>query len=539
MNCYLSKPPSPPTIIIRRSASIGDVLASTVVADQLATMGYNVHFQSNPNTHCVLRRCPNVSSIGEPNGHAPHVDLNGAYENDALRRRKHFHQMFFEMANAHLDSMGICLGAPVNCRPRLRILDQERARAFEFFKQWPRPWVFICPRSNSFRVRTVPDPIWEQIAARTHGTKFWLGNHGDAPNGIVDLKMRHFDRIIEYLSVADLLVSVDTGPMHIAAAIGVPVIAIGQSASPETHLSNQVDFETISPPLDCLNCQLNECPISMAHPPCQNINPQLVADRVNTRMAGLKISAVVAIWQPQAHTLNHCLQNTLPQVDEIVVACESGSVIPDGAMRNDKIKYVRYPHKNVGYAKNANHGARHTSGEWLWFLNDDCYPNPDAAQRMLECADFKTGAIGQMLVFRDDTIQHAGMTRNVNGGVGYGHIDFKRPRSECSIKEVREMECVTGASMLVRRKAFFDVGAFPENYFLYSEDTDFCMTLRKGGWKIMYTPHALGVHDEHQSTSKVPRLDMVLEDSNRIFHNKWAGYFEHNKGNHGLGGFDY
>ena len=224
------------TITVRRTAALGDVLASTVVAHKLMDLGYDVSFQAHPSAHCILRRViPPLHAIMEPAGN-PQVNLDGAYETDPKRQSKHFAEMFVERTNLQLGPQNIRIENWKNFAPRMEVTEAERRQALNVFKNHPRPWVLICPRSNTWANRTVPDRIWQAAASQMIGTKFWLGIHGPAPGGIVDLQCRHFDTAIGYLAAADLLVSTDTGPMHVAAALGTPVVAIQQSSSPELHL---------------------------------------------------------------------------------------------------------------------------------------------------------------------------------------------------------------------------------------------------------------------------------------------------------------
>ena len=190
------------------------------------------------------------------------------------------------------------------------------------------------------------------------GTKFWLGLH-PAPSGIVDLECRHFDNVILWLSAADLLITVDTGPMHIAAALGVPVVAIVQSSSPNYHLNNQNDYIAVAGPLDCLNCQQDVCPINAISPPCQQVNVGGIAAWANARLRGQGgngVSAIVAIYKPAADTLNHCLRALLPQVDEIIVTRAQDGVLPSQVMSDPKIMQVVAPGTRLGYGKNVNFG---------------------------------------------------------------------------------------------------------------------------------------------------------------------------------------
>lgn len=539
-NCSLVKlKPSENRITIRRWASIGDAVAATVVADKLIERGFDVTFQCHPAVHSAIRRHPKISAVTE--GTTPaNVNLDNTYEKHQLRRRLHFSQIFMEAANEQLAPFNIDLGPALNCKPTLRLTPGERAAAKIKFKEYDRPWVFVCPRSDTYACRQVPDGIWKEASSRIQGTKFWLGRH-PAPSGFVDLKCQHLDNVIVWLSAADLLVTVDTGPMHIAAAMGIPVLAISQSSSPELHLSDQVDFMSIAPKLDCLNCQQNICPIPgrKDNPPCQDIDPEFIASWANARLRSNfteGVSAIVPIYRPEVATLNRCLSAILPQVQEIIVTSEVNSVIPNGALTDGKIRYVRKGLAGIGYGRNANHGARHSTGKYLLFLNDDCFLNPDAVDKMRDCMSEDTGMVCPLLRYEDGRIWHAGKRRGI-GQRGWGHIDLGA--RNCSIRQVTEMENVAGTAVLVRREAHFKAGCFDEDFFVYAEDDSHALAIRRAGYKILFTPFAEGIHMEHQSTNKLGNVMDRVNRSNALFAKKWGAYLDHNLNNPGIGDFDY
>ena len=391
----------------------------------------------------------------------------------------------------------------------------------------PRPWIMVCPRSDSHACRTVPDGVWAEAVRRFPGTTFWLGRH-KAPKGFVDLQCRHLDNIIRYISVSDLFVSVDTGPAHIAIALGIPSIIIGQSSDPELHFSDQRDFITIKPPLDCLNCQHSICPINKDHPPCQNIAPEVIAAAVNKRIEWtdkMRVSAVVAIYRPKMEMLNRCLLSLIPQVDEIIVVSDQAGVVPSGAMENQKIRYVRSWQNNVGYGRKINYAARHTSGGWLIFVNDDAELHPNCVKNMLVEGVPDVAAVTPLLRYDNQRIQYAGKHREP-GVRGWGHIDHNS--LDHTYKTATEMENMTGAVFLVRRNAYFNVGGHNENYFTYCEDDDLCLKLRRDGWRLVFTPHATGTHSEHQSTEKTPGIIDIMHASNKIFEKDWGDYLTYN-----------
>lgn len=528
------------TIVVRRHAAIGDSLAATCIASKLVALGHNVIWQSHPNIHCVLRRHYTPMRLATSNGHC-HINLDGVYENDPLRHQRHFADMFMASANAQLRSMGIDLGPPKNCTPRLRVSDNERAAAAVSFAQYPRPWIIICPRSNAYLARTVLDGIWCETAKLITGTKFWIGNHAAAPPGMVDLHAEHLDNVILWLSLADLMVTVDTGPMHIAAALGTPIVAIGQASAPKLHLTDQRDYTTVWPPgLDCLNCQKNVCPKSAQFPPCQSLPPELIADAANKRMGSLtgnSVSAVIVVHRPAAQTLNRCISAVINQVDEVVVVRDLAGAFPEGAAQHEKVQYIVKYQNDIGYGRKANYAARHTNSAWLLFVNDDAYMAPNAIAKMLECAKPDTGAITCLLRYPDGLIYYAGKTREPFVR-GWGHLDHKQ--RDPTFKEVREMEDQCGCVTLVRRKAFYDATAFDEDFFLYAEDDALALAIRREGYKLLYTPFAEGIHENHLSTAGRPdiRLGKIINESNSLFDKKWGQYLTYNA-ERIPGNFDY
>lgn len=525
-------------IIVRRTAAFGDCLSSTVVCDKLAEQGYSVTFQCHPDIQQLIRRCPSVDRVENPSG-VVHVNLDGAYEQDPFRRKKHFTQTWIDTANRQLAKIGINLGNPINCRPFIRVSELEKESARLKFKSFPRPWVFICPRSDSYVVRQVQDGVWKEAAKKIEGTKFWIGRHL-ASEGFIDLKSRKFDDIVVWLSVSDLLVTVDTGPLHVAAALGVPIVAIGQSSSPEYHLNDQTDFITIEPAnLSCLNCVKTSCPVNPVMPPCQNISPDVIAEAANRKLKYFKqdaVSAVIPIYKPEVQVLNKCLDYLLPQVDEIIVSLEAKSILPAGHRIHSKIQYVKTWRSGIGYGPNMNHGVRHSSNRWLLLINDDVFLPPGTVDKLKKHAVPGIGVIAHQLRFLDGTIYPVAMMRSP-GDRDWRHIDYRAKHS--SIHNLTEMDTCCGASILVPRKAFYEVGGFDESYFLYCEDTDFVLRIRSAGYKAIFNPQIEGTHINGESSKKVGRTqnEMIVE-SGKKFHAKWDSYLAWNI-NRPIGNFDY
>ena len=71
-------------------------------------------------------------------------------------------------------------------------------------------------------------------------------------------------------------------------------------------------------------------------------------------------------------------------------------------------------------------------------------------------------------------------------------------------EEVRPVDWVQSAAMLVRREAAAAIGYFDPEFFVYSDEVDFCRRLADAGWHTLYVPSSRAVHHEQLSTGSVP-----------------------------------
>jgi len=281
-------------IIVRRTAGIGDSLAATVVADLLHEQGHEVVWQCHPEVMPIIRRHPTIVRVEPPKGHCD-VNLDGCYENYANAHVAHFLGIFMMAAAIQLNRIGVSISMTNPPKPpKLVMRESDRAAIEERYRHsYSRPWVMIVPRSL-FQTRCVPDALWEKFVYCIDPWCFWLGEH-PPPQKYVRMGVGNISRVADLISIADLVVTVDTGPMHIASAYGVPMVVISQSHDVHLRLSPLSDFEVVKRrDLDCLNCQRHRCPIDPYNPPCGQIDPQELADVVNRKLAKLEPSNPIA-----------------------------------------------------------------------------------------------------------------------------------------------------------------------------------------------------------------------------------------------------
>jgi hypothetical protein len=191
------------------------------------------------------------------------------------------------------------------------------------------------------------------------------------------------------------------------------------------------------------------------------------------------------------------------------------TVVVDNGSRDETVAFVRarYPDvrvvesENRGLAAGWNIGIRETESRWVLLLNADAWLEDEALERLVELADSRPRAavVGPRLRNPDGTLQ-----RSVRGfptpwrlATEYFFLRKLAPRSSAlnafyaggfDHDSVREVEVVMGACMLVRREAIDEVGPCDEDYFLFSEETDWCYRFHEAGWEVVFYPGAECTH---------------------------------------------
>ena len=195
--------------------------------------------------------------------------------------------------------------------------------------------------------------------------------------------------------------------------------------------------------------------------------------------------------------------------------------------RDVRITFVDHRNAPFNFSKLCNAGAAATNSPYLVFLNDDTSViTPDWIETMLEHGQQpKVGAVGALLLFPDDSIQHAGVVMGTYGTAGHAFRAMPEnggPYYYGFSHVVRNCSAVTGACMLVRRDVFERFGGFDEvNLPTCFQDTDFCLKLAESGLRIVYTPFARLYHYE-SATKRVITGHRELAH----MHTRWSAWIQ-------------
>jgi GT2 family glycosyltransferase len=173
--------------------------------------------------------------------------------------------------------------------------------------------------------------------------------------------------------------------------------------------------------------------------------------------------------------------------------------------------------ENLGYAKANNIGIREGCGEFVLFLNTDTVIPPEALPTLLMEMRVKprVGALGPALVHGAKKFQVSfGRKRDFSSEILQKFI--LNPYYKLVLKfshRSREVGWVGGACLLTRRSVLEEVGLFEEKFFLFFEDIDLCLRIKKKGYKIIFFPRVRVFHVGAVTTSasSTRRLQTRLE----------------------------
>ena len=244
--------------------------------------------------------------------------------------------------------------------------------------------------------------------------------------------------------------------------------------------------------------------------------------------------SIIIPSKDQAKTLQTCLDSILkdnyPNLEILIL--ENGSKENETFQLYEKLKKdPRFKIINwtapFSYAAINNHGAKLASGELLLFLNNDIESlKKDNLFRIAEHAlRPETGAVGAALFYPDNTIQHAGVVLAMTGIAG--HVFRNTPKGKLGygfrMATIRNVTCVTGACLMMKRKTFEEVNGFDENLAIAFNDIDLCLKVREKGYMVVWTPHAEFTHFESKTRGPEDTPEKITRFQKEIsyFKSKW------------------
>lgn len=181
------------------------------------------------------------------------------------------------------------------------------------------------------------------------------------------------------------------------------------------------------------------------------------------------------------------------------------------------------------YSAINNFGVNHAAGKYLLFLNNDTeLLTGSGIEEMLGlCMREDVGAVGAKLLFKDDTVQHAGIVVGFGNYAGHVHMGLRRDDYGYMVRA--RINCnysaVTAACLMTKKSLFDKVGGFDEQFAVACNDVDLCLKFRQEGKLVVYNAFSEWYHYESKSRGyedtpeKLKRFEKEVEK----FQKKWPG----------------
>ena len=232
-------------------------------------------------------------------------------------------------------------------------------------------------------------------------------------------------------------------------------------------------------------------------------------------MAAMALDVAVQVVNYRtARQLVTCLQSVLddvapsgPAVGVFVLDNASGDDLSDAARRHPEVAFST-AERNLGFGAGHNRlAAEHDAGALLLLNPDAELIEPATVARLLAAlrSDRAVAAVGPQLVssagavdLRDHGELH-GLRARVARAAGHSHYRRRNAPADAA--------WVSGAACLVDRRAFDAVGGFDPGFFLYKEEEDLFLRIRRRGGRIRYVPSVRVRHDGEAVASRREHLD--------------------------------
>lgn len=216
-------------------------------------------------------------------------------------------------------------------------------------------------------------------------------------------------------------------------------------------------------------------------------------------------------------------------------------IVVDNSSKEDEIFSCQHERvkvfsgvENKGFGNACNYAAEKSCGEYLLFLNSDAIIHEHTLDKAFSYiySDDSIGMLGIKQLLPDGSLDHGckrGFPTPTASFYYFTGLDRLFPKSKTfgqyrqtfvSEDSIADVDCISGAFMLISHGIFDKVGGFDERFFMYSEDVDLCYRVKEAGYRIVYYGEASFTHLKGQSGIKSPEILFHFYDSMRIFYDK-------------------
>jgi O-antigen biosynthesis protein len=223
-------------------------------------------------------------------------------------------------------------------------------------------------------------------------------------------------------------------------------------------------------------------------------------------------------------------RSTYPDYDIVIVdngSAEPGTCAYFDQLRADARMSVVRIDEPFNFSRLNNRAAAGAHGEVLCFLNNDTEViSADWLEEMVGLAcQAGVGAVGAMLYYPNNRIQHAGVILGIGGVASHAHkmLDRAAGGDHARAALTQAMSAVTAACLVIRKDVFTDAGGFDETLAIAFNDVDLCLRLGARGLKNVWTPFAELYHHESISRGDDTTANRPgFQEESRLMYERWG-----------------
>ena len=258
---------------------------------------------------------------------------------------------------------------------------------------------------------------------------------------------------------------------------------------------------------------------------CRSLQPRAVPNLGDEEE--VDVSIIIPVYNQWTFTRD-CLNSILEtcSIDDIayeIILADDGST-DETTMAEELYPGLRVVRstENQGFLRNCNRAAQTARGRHLLLLNNDTLVLPGWLGSLLDLMekDDRAAIVGSKMIYPDGRVQEAGAVL-YNDGTAYNCGGFQ-PRFKPELNTVREVDYISGCSILIRGNFWKEAGGFDERYQgAYCEDCDLALTARAKGMKVIYQPKSEIIHFGGQSYGGWGPPNPLQQNNTLLLKEKW------------------
>lgn len=264
----------------------------------------------------------------------------------------------------------------------------------------------------------------------------------------------------------------------------------------------------------------------------------------------MKLSVIIVSWNVRDDVLA-CLEslykNPPSRASEIIVVDNASTDGTVDAVKRDFPEVVTVTNsENRGFAAANNQAIRIAKGRYLLLLNPDTIVHSQSLDNLVKVLDESptSGACGPRITDTDGktcpsigyvpTFRSVLYRKTIFKSLGVFQAHYHKLTIDNFDYDIEaDVEQLSGAVIMVRRSLMNEIGLMDESFFLYYEDVDLFLRIRKAGWKITYVPESVITHIGGKSSAQVSAKKRIMVYSSLLT------YFRKHRGRFATGLFAF